>query len=573
MTVRTKLILGFSLVLACAVIVGLSAIASMSSMNAKSNEVANVDYPVVGAVDDMATAINTLVRHQREGVGSVTAADKKAAFGEAGSDASAFLGALKTYGTLATAADDKRRIADLHTRFSKYLSETSSVAKLTLAGNSTAANTELATADPTFSALEDKLAATAKIEDASVTESVKASASSYHTARTTVAVLLVAALVAASLVVFFLSRSLAVRLGTLVARLRELSEQSLRPLTGALASVANGDLTHDVHADTEPIERPGRDEVGVLAGTYNEMLVELQSAVGSYNEMREQVAGLVTAISRSSQTVASSSQQMAATSEEAGRAVGEIAHAVSDVAQGAERQVRMIEDARRSSEQTEDAAEQTSAIAREGVEAAAKASDAMVALRSSSSEVSAAIHTLSVKSEQIGGIIETITGIAGQTNLLALNAAIEAARAGEQGRGFAVVAEEVRKLAEESRHAAGSIAELIEEIQAETERAVRVVEQGARQTDESATTVETTRAAFEGIGTAVEEMRNRIAQVVTTTGEVVTVAEQSSASAEEVSASTEETSASTQEIAASAQTLAATAEDLNQLVAKFRVAT
>jgi hypothetical protein len=44
--------------------------------------------------------------------------------------------------------------------------------------------------------------------------------------------------------------------------------------------------------------------------------------------------------------------------------------------------------------------------------------------------------------------------------LLALNAAIAAARAGEQGRGFAVVAEEVRKLAEESQHAAAEISDL-----------------------------------------------------------------------------------------------------------------
>src|SRR5437899_1846351 len=73
------------------------------------------------------------------------------------------------------------------------------------------------------------------------------------------------------------------------------------------------------------------------------------------------------------------------------------------------------------------------------------------------------------RSEQIGGIVATISAIAGQTNLLALNAAIEAARAGEQGRGFAVVAEEVRKLAEEAQAAAEEIGRLIGEIQSETE--------------------------------------------------------------------------------------------------------
>ena len=78
----------------------------------------------------------------------------------------------------------------------------------------------------------------------------------------------------------------------------------------------------------------------------------------------------------------------------------------------------------------------------------------MAAVRELDRAVTDAIRELGVKSEQIGGIVDTITGIADQTNLLALNAAIEAARAGEQGRGFAVVAEEVRKLAEESQAAA-----------------------------------------------------------------------------------------------------------------------
>jgi methyl-accepting chemotaxis protein len=193
----------------------------------------------------------------------------------------------------------------------------------------------------------------------------------------------------------------------------------------------------------------------------------------------------------------------------------------------------------------------------------------MTAVRDAAVAASSAIEQLAVKSQRIGGIISTITGIAEQTNLLALNAAIEAARAGEQGRGFAVVADEVRKLAEESHHAAGTIADLIREIQGDTHRAVDVVELGARRTSEGAATVEQAREAFLRIGERVADMSDRVGQIERAISEVSAVAEQSSAATEQVSASTEETSASTQQLASSAQELAASAQELDRLVARF----
>jgi len=414
--------------------------------------------------------------------------------------------------------------------------------------------------------------------------------------RTIVVAVLIAVLVAAGLA-FLVVTSVVRPLKVVVERMRMLRDICIAGLNEGIAAMAHGDLTKSVVPQTPPIDGPAGDEVGDVARAFNEIHAKTVESIEGYNATRAQLGELVGKVSSSAQSLSAASQQMATTSEEAGRAVGEIASAVGEVAQGAERQVRAVEQAKLATEEvasassagaqnaqeTADAAVTARRVAEQGAGAVTQASEAMSAVRDSSLHATEAIRELGAKSEQIEGIVATITGIAEQTNLLALNAAIEAARAGEQGRGFAVVAEEVRKLAEESQSAAASIAALIAEIQGETAKAVEVVEDGARRTEDGVATVEQARQSFLELGASVQDMNGRVEQIAAAIQqiassseqvqsdmtEVAAVAEQSSASSEQVSASTQQTSASTQQIAASAQELARTAEELEGLVGTF----
>ncbi|HET6508030.1 MAG TPA: methyl-accepting chemotaxis protein [Baekduia sp.] len=399
--------------------------------------------------------------------------------------------------------------------------------------------------------------------------------------------------------VVLVARRLTRPIGGFVTRLEQLSTVDVAALSDGMGAMATGDLTRSVEPTTEPLEVHGADEIARAGHALNEAIANTGESLRAYERTRGALSEMIGGVARSADQLNSASQEMSSTAEQTGRAVQEIATAVEGVAHGAERQVKMVAETRRRTDTVGDAvrdsadvaqataaaADRTAEVVSEGVAAATAATDAMAAVRDASGDATSAIRELAGKSEEIGGIVASISGIAEQTNLLALNAAIEAARAGEQGRGFAVVAEEVRKLAEESSSAASSISALISEMQEGTGRAVRAVEHGAEQTGAGTATVEQAAAAFASIGTAVSEVTEQVgaiadaadrvvgelARVQEEVAEIAGVAEDSSAASEQVSASTQQTSASTEQVAASAQELARTAAELREAIAAFRL--
>ncbi len=315
-------------------------------------------------------------------------------------------------------------------------------------------------------------------------------------------------------------------------------------------------------------------------------------------DMRETIANLLKKSANSSEQLAASSQELTASANQASQASEQVAQSVTKSAGEVVEQQKDVGDSLdainaamvsidnigKTADTVSSHATKANNQATVGNQAVDHAVNQIISVEKIVNDSATTVDKLGKRSQEIGQIVEAISGIAEQTNLLALNAAIEAARAGEHGRGFAVVSEEVRKLAEESQGAAQKIAQLIGDIQAETASAVDSMQKGNSAVRAGTEAVEKLRDTFEDIRNATDnvalEAKNMVAELAAIAQATEKIRDNSqrisdksanvSREMESVSAAAEEQSASAEEIASASDELSRLAQDLQNSLQAFK---
>ena len=289
----------------------------------------------------------------------------------------------------------------------------------------------------------------------------------------------------------WLARSIATPIAVTAGRVNDLAS-------------ADGDLT-------QRLDLQRKDEVGDLANGVNAFIEKTHVIV---KDIAAEMGNVETTANRTAEISDQTNQRVQRQREEiemVAAAINEMSASATQVAQSAA--------------DTSTAATSAKQAVESGSNNVYHSVDAIRELAVEMEQAGTIMNQLAEDSEDIGKIVEVISGISEQTNLLALNAAIEAARAGEQGRGFSVVADEVRNLASQTQNSTTEIQSLIERLQSRSRQAQKAMENGQSYTNSCIERAENAATQLDTVVEAIGSINDMTSQIATAADEQSSVSE------------------------------------------------
>jgi len=291
-----------------------------------------------------------------------------------------------------------------------------------------------------------------------------------------------------------------------------------------------------------------KDEIGQLTDSFNRMMAEITSLVEKTNLSANDVLATASELTDASRKTAVSAKEIAVATEE-------IAGGATSLAMEAERGndlTSTINEQMKSVLSSNHSMEQSAAAVEQASEQGSNYMNVLIEKTGVTEEMTrnmvSKVDKLKESTSSIRKILDVLNNLTKQTNILSLNATIEAARAGAAGKGFMVVADEIRKLADQSRHSIDIVGQITETIQREIDETVLVLSEAYPIFQEQVSSVKESNQIFLTVQGHMSRFGDSLTSVTTAIGKldesqavlsdamssVSAVAQQSSATSEEV---------------------------------------
>lgn len=238
------------------------------------------------------------------------------------------------------------------------------------------------------------------------------------------------------------------------------------------AESENDRLNQSVISILESVHQLSQKDLTVRAPVTQDVIGTVSDSINALTDETSRVLQGVSLIAGSvalaSDKVRSQAEMVSKTAEDERSSVGKMIESLTHATQTMNQVAALAE-------QTNNSANKVTTVTQAALEAVNGTVKGMESIRETIAETEKRIKRLGERSQEISGIVNLINTISERTHVLALNASMQAAVAGEAGRGFAVVAEEVQRLAESSRTATQQISTLVNNIQLETNETISTV--------------------------------------------------------------------------------------------------